>query len=222
MTCPRCSRPHSTRACSAVSSPSSVAPPRSCSPLCGAGGGPAGEPASPSHLGGAEHLALFSGTKIMATIGPSIHDVDTLCEMLEAGMVAARVVGLSCRLSHHPSRGHQAALKGTHCPLPCCCFAGPDLGSARVPPQLICVPSRSQQADPPAVCHCHRHDGARADDQGPGGVLRTRTVGLDWALWHVLWPSSSHMGVGIMSARNVTAAQGLAWAHAALCALGGR
>lgn len=31
------------------------------------------------------------GTKIMATLGPSVHDVDTLSQMLEAGMVAGRV-----------------------------------------------------------------------------------------------------------------------------------
>jgi pyruvate kinase len=34
---------------------------------------------------------LVAGTKIMATIGPSIHDADTLTSMLEAGMAAGRV-----------------------------------------------------------------------------------------------------------------------------------
>ncbi|GFH28298.1 pyruvate kinase, partial [Haematococcus lacustris] len=33
----------------------------------------------------------FTGTKIMATMGPSIHDVDILAEVLEAGMTAGRV-----------------------------------------------------------------------------------------------------------------------------------
>ena len=34
---------------------------------------------------------MSTGTKIMATMGPSIHDVDILCQMLEAGMVSGRV-----------------------------------------------------------------------------------------------------------------------------------
>lgn len=37
------------------------------------------------------HTFYFVGTKIMATLGPSVHDVDTLSQMLEAGMVAGRV-----------------------------------------------------------------------------------------------------------------------------------
>ncbi len=34
---------------------------------------------------------LHAGTKIMATIGPSIHDTEVLASLLEAGMVAGRV-----------------------------------------------------------------------------------------------------------------------------------
>jgi len=36
-------------------------------------------------------LCLLAGTKIMATIGPSIHDTDILAKLLEAGMAAGRV-----------------------------------------------------------------------------------------------------------------------------------
>lgn len=34
---------------------------------------------------------MIPGTKIMATIGPSIHDVDIMSQLLEAGLVAGRV-----------------------------------------------------------------------------------------------------------------------------------
>lgn len=50
--------------------------------------------------------ACFTGTKIMATIGPSIHDVDMLSQLLEAGMVAARV-----DLTWGPLEFHRNSLK---------------------------------------------------------------------------------------------------------------
>lgn len=42
-------------------------------------------------LDGAGETDTWTGTKIMATIGPSIHDAETLASMLEGGMVAGRV-----------------------------------------------------------------------------------------------------------------------------------
>lgn len=47
-----------------------------------------------------------AGTKIMATMGPSCHDVDTLAQMLDAGMVAARV-----DLTWGPLEFHRNSLK---------------------------------------------------------------------------------------------------------------
>uniref|UniRef100_A0A7S0RHC8 Pyruvate kinase n=1 Tax=Chlamydomonas leiostraca TaxID=1034604 RepID=A0A7S0RHC8_9CHLO len=42
-------------------------------------------------LEGSGETASWTGSKIMATIGPSIHDTDVLASLLEAGMVAGRV-----------------------------------------------------------------------------------------------------------------------------------
>ncbi|GAX82387.1 hypothetical protein CEUSTIGMA_g9815.t1 [Chlamydomonas eustigma] len=47
------------------------------------------------------NTTLFTGTKVIGTIGPTCHDVHTLASMLEAGMVGARVDLSWGRMEYH-------------------------------------------------------------------------------------------------------------------------